>query len=238
MVNGGTTPRAPRVDARSERWREHRRRVRAEFVDAALRALDTHGPDVSMGDIAKTAGAAKPKLYRHFSDKADLYQAIVDRLGDVLWERIMSTIDLTHDSAADLVRRTATEYALVISDHPNVFRFLLHGHVTQQADASEHALQSARRSARRAAQLLADAVDDASVDADSAELVIYSTFGAVASATDWWLGAQRLTDRSMPVEDFVGYLTAIIAALAQTSARLAGLSLDPNQPLHQAFSRT
>ncbi|GAB2697127.1 TetR/AcrR family transcriptional regulator [Nocardia thraciensis] len=236
------TANEPRVDARSERWRDHRRRVRAQFVDAALRALDAHGPEVSMGDIAKTAGAAKPKLYRHFADKIDLYDAVTDRMAEILWERITSSIDLTHDPAAELVRRAATEYALVVSEHPNVFRFLMHGHFTQRSDDSDRALQSARQSARRAAHLLAEAVGgsepgDRDIDIDGTELIVYSAFGAVASATDWWIGAHQPAERPMPIEEFVGYLASIIAALAQSSARRNGVDLDPRQPLHAAFSR-
>ena len=188
-----------------------------------------------MGQIASAAGAAKPKLYRHFSDKTDLYNAIVDRIGEMLWERIMSRIDLTHDSATDLVRRGATEYAAAVGEHPNVFRFIAHSHFTQHAGESERALQSARGSARRAAKLVAG-VADTPVDVDSAELVVYSMFGAVASATDWWLGAQRATSPPMAVAEFVEYLTAIVAALMQTSARVNGIAVDPDAPLYRAFS--
>ncbi len=188
-----------------------------------------------MGEIAKAAGAAKPKLYRHFSDKTDLYNAIVDRIGDMLWERIMSRIDLTHDSATELVRRGAIEYAAAVREHPHVFRFIAHSHFTQHADESERALQSARGAARRAATLVAS-VADAPVDVDSAELVIYSMFGAVASATDWWLGARRLSPAAMSAEEFIEYLTAIISALMQTSARVNGIAVDPDAPLYRAFS--
>ncbi|GAA1628660.1 TetR family transcriptional regulator [Nocardia ninae] len=59
---GSSSPAAPRLDARTERWRAHREQVRGEFVDAAFRALAEHGPDVSMDDIARAAGCAKPKL--------------------------------------------------------------------------------------------------------------------------------------------------------------------------------
>nr|WP_306796101.1 TetR/AcrR family transcriptional regulator [Nocardia sp. XZ_19_369] len=225
-----------RVDARTERWREHRLKVREEFVDAAFRALDKFGPEVSMGDIAKEAGAAKPKLYRHFEDKTDLYNAIVDRVRDMLWEQLMSSVDLTNDSARELVRRGAAEYALVVSQHPNVFRFMLHSHFAQQSDDSERALQSARQSAKRAADLFAELVADTAVEVDSVELVIYSIFGAVGSATDWWLGANRLKAQPMPIEKFVAYLAETIAALTEANARLNGIVIDTDLPLHLAFS--
>ncbi|RBO87827.1 TetR family transcriptional regulator [Nocardia puris] len=204
-------------------------------MSAAFRALDKYGPEVSMGDIAKEAGAAKPKLYRHFEDKTDLYNAIVDRVRDILWERILAGIDLTGDSARELVRRSAAEYALVVTEHPNVFRFMLHSHFTQQADESERALQSARQSARRLAELFAGLLDE-TVDVASIELVNYSIFGAVASATDWWLGANRLAANAMPIEKFVAYLAEIISALAEANARLNGIAIDAEQPLHLAFS--
>ncbi|MCP2277399.1 TetR/AcrR family transcriptional regulator [Nocardia amikacinitolerans] len=230
--------RPKRVDARTERWRAHRVKVRDEFVDAAFRALDKFGPEVSMGDIAKEAGAAKPKLYRHFEDKTDLYNAIVDRVRDMLWERIISSIDLSNDSARELVRRGAAEYALVVTEHPNVFRFMLHSHFTQQADESERALQSARQSARRAAEMFAGLVEDESIDVASIELVNYSIFGAVASATDWWLGANRLQGNAMPIEKFVAYIAEIVSALAEANARLNGIVINADLPLHSAFSTT
>ena len=41
-------------------------------------------PQVSLQEIAAEAGTAKPKIYRHFNDKADLFQAIGKRLRDML----------------------------------------------------------------------------------------------------------------------------------------------------------
>jgi AcrR family transcriptional regulator len=72
--SGGDT--GVKLDARSERWREHRKKVRGEIVEAAFRAIDRLGPNVSVREIAEEAGTAKPKIYRHFHDKSDLFQAI------------------------------------------------------------------------------------------------------------------------------------------------------------------
>ena len=83
-----------KVDARSERWREHRKKVRSEIVDAAFRAIDRLGPDLSLREIAEEAGTAKPKIYRHFTDKSDLFQAIGERLRDMLWAAIFPSINL------------------------------------------------------------------------------------------------------------------------------------------------
>src|ERR1043165_9191610 len=99
---GGETA-AVKVDARSERWREHRKKVRAEIVDAAFRAIDRLGPDVSLREIAEEAGTAKPKIYRHFTDKSDLFQAIGQRMRDMLWSAIIPSVNMETDSAAQIV---------------------------------------------------------------------------------------------------------------------------------------
>src|ERR1700744_447257 len=87
-----------KVDARSERWREHRKKVRAEIVDAAFRAIDRLGPNVSVREIAEEAGTAKPKIYRHFADKSDMFAEIGERMRDMLWAAIIPSIDVEKDS--------------------------------------------------------------------------------------------------------------------------------------------
>ncbi|MCU1700352.1 MAG: TetR family transcriptional regulator [Mycobacterium sp.] len=235
-ARGTEKPEGQRPDARTERWREHRAVVREEFVDAAFRALGKLGPDVSMDDIAKEAGTAKPKLYRHFKDKVDLFDAIVERIQDMLWERVLSNINLMSDSAGELVLRGATEYAKVVTEYPNVFRFMVHSHFTQQMEDSERTLQSARQSAHRAAELFSNALDDEAIDGDYAELTIYSIGGAVASATDWWLGANRTQGDPMSIDKFIEYLATTVSGLAESTARLTGMTVDQSLPLHLAFT--
>ena len=90
------------MDARSERWREHRKKVRSEIVDAAFRAIDRLGPELSLREIAEEAGTAKPKIYRHFTDKSDLFQAIGERMRDMLWAAIFPSINLSTDPAREV----------------------------------------------------------------------------------------------------------------------------------------
>ena len=116
-----------KVDARSERWREHRKKVRGEIVEAAFRAIDRLGPELSVREIAEEAGTAKPKIYRHFHDKSDLFQAIGERLRDMLWAAIFPSIDLATDSAREIIRRSVEEYVNLVDKHPNVLRVFIQG---------------------------------------------------------------------------------------------------------------
>ena len=72
--------------------------------------MDKCGPDVSLQQIAVEAGTAKPKIYRHFNDKADLFHAIAERLRDLLWASIFPNIDFAADSTREVVGRAVAEY--------------------------------------------------------------------------------------------------------------------------------
>src|SRR5258705_5124306 len=63
--------RAPRKDVLRNRQR---------LVTAAREAFIEHGPEVSLDEIAHRAGVGPTTLYRHFPDKDDLIQAVLDDL--------------------------------------------------------------------------------------------------------------------------------------------------------------
>ncbi|MFI6865937.1 TetR/AcrR family transcriptional regulator [Nocardia sp. NPDC050406] len=227
---------APKPDARTERWRAHREQVRADFVDAALRALAEHGSDVSMDDIARAAGCAKPKLYRHFDDKTDLYLAILDRVQDMLWDRIMSRVNLMVDSVADLLRVGIEEYVAVVEERPEVFRFLVHGRMAQQTEQPERALEVAMRSAVRVARVVETQLDGQNVDTGSLELTTYAIFGAVGSATEWYLGANRTRAELMTAERFAEHVNTIATAMLDAVSQLNNVVVDVRKPAHLAFA--
>ncbi|MGH3468776.1 MAG: TetR/AcrR family transcriptional regulator, partial [Thermocrispum sp.] len=112
------------VDGRTERWREHRVQRRREFVEAAMRALEKYGPDVSVAQIAAEAGVAKPRLYRHFADKADLLAGVQRHLSELLWQRLSVALDPT-DEPEHLVRTSLEAFLGVVDEHPSAYRLML-----------------------------------------------------------------------------------------------------------------
>jgi AcrR family transcriptional regulator len=64
---------APPQDAGRADARRNRRKVLA----AASRAFDEHGPDVSLGAIARQAGVGAGTVYRHFPSKEILLEAVL-----------------------------------------------------------------------------------------------------------------------------------------------------------------
>jgi AcrR family transcriptional regulator len=228
---------AGKVDARTERWREHRKKVRAEIVDAAFRAIDQHGPAVSVREIAEEAGTAKPKIYRHFTDKADLFQAIGERLRDMLWAEIFPVINLTRDSAGEVIRRSIEQYVYLVDDHPNVVRFVLQGRFPDQAEATMRAVNQGRDITLAMAELFNNELREMELDREAMELAAFAMFGTAASSTDWWLGPSEEVARRMPRERFIGHLSTIMMGAIIGTTALLGIRIDPDLPIHKAVQR-
>src|SRR5206468_6162349 len=89
-------PRAVVPDGRRARWTEHRRARRQELVGAAVEAVRAAGPDFAVDDVARTAGVSKTVIYRYFTDKDELVDAVLERIsGAILLPRLLG--ELTTD---------------------------------------------------------------------------------------------------------------------------------------------
>jgi AcrR family transcriptional regulator len=223
-----------KVDARSERWREHRKKVRGEIVEAAFRAIDRLGPELSVREIAEEAGTAKPKIYRHFHDKSDLFVAIGERLRDMLWAAIFPSVNLATDSSREVIHRSVEEYVRLVDQHPNVLRVFIQGRSAKQSEATVRTLNEGREITLTFAELFKNELREADLNRAALELAAHSAFGAAASATEWWLGPEPDSPRRMPREQFVTHLTTIMMGVIVGTADLLGIALDPDRPIHDA----
>ena len=203
--------RPGKVDARSERWREHRKKVRAEIVDAAFRAIDQRGPEVSLREIAEEAGTAKPKIYRHFNDKSDLFQAIGERLRDMLWAAIFPNINFAVDPAREVVRRSVDRVRQPRRPAPQRRAFHAAGPVRRAVRV--HRCGRSTRAARSRwpwPRCSTTSCGRWNSTRRRCELAASATFGSASAATDWWLGPDSDSPRRMPSDDFVKHLTTIM----------------------------
>jgi AcrR family transcriptional regulator len=226
-----------KVDARSERWREHRKKVRAEIVDAAFRAIDELGPNVSVREIAEEAGTAKPKIYRHFADKSDMFAEIGQRMRDMLWTAIIPSINVETDSAREIVGRGVEHYVELVDKHPNVVRFLLQGRFTDQSAAAVTTVNKGQDITLAIADMVSSELKEMELDPAAFELAAVAIFGSAASATDWWLGADDDSPRRMPSDRFVAHLTTIMVGAIYGTGQVLGLKIDTDQPIHTAVHR-
>lgn len=219
-------------DARSTRWDDHRAVVKAELVDAAIRAIEKFGDAVSMDDFAEEAGASKPKLYRHFGDRAGLYSAVAARLGSMMWESAQSTLlSGQADSTVDeLFRSAVSAYVSLVDEHPAVVRFLMTNHMFQYSESGEGGAADQLRSAM---EIISDEFARGLREVDAEEspvaVAVASILGAGLSATQWWIdhGRQNGMSRDM----FAAHLCQTSWGIIDGAAATVGVRFHRDRPL-------
>ncbi|WP_425501147.1 TetR/AcrR family transcriptional regulator [Prauserella isguenensis] len=215
-------------DARKDRWRKHRIARRAEFVDAALAALEEQGPDLGMEHVAAAAGVTKPVLYRHFEDKADLYLALGDRGTEILFERLMPAIN-AELAPVPRIRMALDAFFTVLEEHPNLYRLLARRRFADRpldSDVTDVVAEDKALIANALTALLGDYLRMFSVDSGAAEPWAHGVVGLVHNTGEWWLAK-----RSMSRDAVVEYLTQIIWAAIDGLARQHGIEIDPDRPV-------
>ncbi|MCK2237283.1 MULTISPECIES: TetR/AcrR family transcriptional regulator [unclassified Crossiella] len=214
-----------RGDARRERWKEHRSVRRAEFVEATIRALATHGPDVGMDEIAAEAGVTKPVIYRHFSDKADLYLAVGARATDLLMEQIVPAIE-RRGSPRERISAVIDAYLCTIEERPELYRFMTRRSFADRPVDADPASRTEAMIASRLARLLGEYMRLLGLDSGAAEPYAFAVVGAVEKAGDWWLERQ-----TMSRENLRDYLVNIVWHAIDGFTRISGVEIDPDLPL-------
>ncbi|MBE9375718.1 TetR/AcrR family transcriptional regulator [Saccharopolyspora sp. HNM0983] len=212
-------------DARRERWREHRRARRAEFVEATVRAIARHGPEVGMDDIAAEAGVSKPVLYRHFSDKSDLYVAVGEWGTQLLMDRLRPLID-HGGSPNQRIHSLVDTYLATIEELPDLYRFVVQSTFADKTPRADPVSTEKTVIANSLSRLLGQYARALGLDSGGVEAWSHGVVGMVQAAGDWWL------DRpTMSRADLTGYLAQIIWFAIDGLLRSGGIVLDPDEPL-------
>ena len=193
---------ARRRDRRDSRWDEHRRARREQLVDATLAAVGRHGAGVGMEEIAAEAGTSKTVVYRHFTDRSELYVAVCARVAEQLTRKLREAMG-SSDHPRQMVSAAVETYLAFIEADPEVYRFVVgHALVDRPVDADPISSLSdlvGEEVGRLVAGFLASAGRDTAPAAPWGHGVI----GLVRAAADWWLRA----DRPIPCPQLAAHLT-------------------------------
>jgi len=187
------------ADGRTTRWEVHRTERRAEFVAAAVRAIDAHGPDAAIADIAIEAGVSKPVLYRYFADKAELHTEVGHWGAQQVLDRIMPAL-LATAPVREKVARSVEAYLATIEEHPQVFLLLVRNHVGGDPLAG-----GKERIAASFARVLGDTLRRLGVDAAGAEPWAHGMVGMGLATGEWWLERRTMSRAAVSryLTDFV-----------------------------------
>jgi AcrR family transcriptional regulator len=171
---------------------------RKQLLEAALRALERLGPDISMEEIAAEGGVTKPILYRHFGDREGLAAALSQLYLDEL------LVEMAAHRDPDLRVQTAAQLDAgirVLERHPGLYQYITRqrGFATaQERGEMPPVLQSF-------AAFLREILAARGLSQEAAEPWAHALAGMFHGSTLWWLEA-----RSLPRERFVAYITDLL----------------------------
>jgi len=190
-----------------------------------MRALAEHGPDVGMDHIAAEAGVTKPVLYRHFTDKADLFVALGQRGTEILFDRLIPAMN-NEEAPVPRIRKSLDAFFSTVEEHPNLYRVLVRRSFAKATVEQDIVAEDKELIASALAALLGDYLRSLDIDSGGAEPWGHGIVGMVQNVSEWWL--ER---RTMSRDAVVEYLTQIIWSAIDGFTRAHGIQLDPNKPL-------
>jgi AcrR family transcriptional regulator len=205
----------PAQDGRRARWTEHRRARREDLVAAAVEAVRLAGPEFAVDDVARSAGVSKTVIYRYFTDKDELVDAVLARISNaILLPRLLGEIAVEHADDRAGLRAVISAFVALIEDEPELYRFAYaHAGRSGRADlvaATEHQIAEAL------AAVMSARLADAGRPTDAARTWAYGVVGMVQLAAHWWSTA-RTVPAPVLVEQLAlladGGLTALLPPL-------------------------
>ena len=193
----------PVTDGRRARWTEHRRARREDLVAAAVEAVRRAGPDFSVDDVARSAGVSKTVIYRYFSDKDELIDAVLERISDaILLPRLLGELAVERADDRSRLRALVAAFVQRIEEEPELYRFAYAQ--TGRSGRADLVAGTERQIAEALGVLFAERLGAAGLPAGAAMTWAYGVVGMVQLASHWWAGA-----RTVPASDLVEQLTAL-----------------------------
>jgi AcrR family transcriptional regulator len=223
MKSDLTSPDQAR-DRRDSRWDEHRRTRREQLVDATLVAVGKHGAGVGMEEIAAEAGTSKTVVYRHFSDRTELYVAVCTRVASHLLPKLRDAIE-TSEQPRQMVAAAIETYLAFLEADPELYRFVVHQQVLDRPANGDPISNLSDLIGDQASAIVGLALQRAGHDPRAAAPWGHGVVGMVRSAADWWLRA----DRPMLRSELAAHLTDL--AWAGLSGVVTPAPLTTSAPL-------
>lgn len=214
------------IDGRTARWAGQRQRRRDQFVEAALRAIAEHGPDVPVERIAEQAEVGRTRLYKYFADIADLQGAIADRAAELITTNLAPVWD-PRGTPTQMIGNAVDAHLAFLTEHGNLYRYLTM-HSLSGRDGREHAVTDVRTTvAHRVTELFEYYLGAFGGGTRTAETLAFGAVGLVEAGAARWLEHPGDTSRAELVE----LLTRWVWRLVDDELRAAGVELDPHRPL-------
>ena len=167
---------------------------------AAVEAVRQAGPDFAVDDVARSAGVSKTVIYRYFSDKDELIDAVLGQISEaVLLPRLLGQLAVERVDDRARLRAVIEAFVSLIEDEPALYRFA-YAHVGRAG--ADLVAATEREIAEALGRMMAARLVDAGRPADGAMTWAYGVVGMVQLAAHWWSAS-----RTVPSTQLVEQLT-------------------------------
>ncbi|WP_306205702.1 TetR/AcrR family transcriptional regulator [Actinoplanes sp. RD1] len=206
MNSGGDTVKE---DGRSQRWTGHREQRREELVDAVVAAVRDLGPEPGIDALAAHAGVSKPVLYRYFTDKSGLWEAVARRAAAALVEAIAPAVAAVREER-EVVTAAVDAYLAFIEADPHLYRFVA------KQNGNDVVGDAIDTVAGALARIVGDRLRALGLDSGAALPWAYGIVGFVQTVGDWWLRQRQPISRAALTEYLATFLWSGVAGVAPT----------------------
>lgn len=217
---------ARRTDGRTARWAGQRERRRREFVDAALRAIAEHGPEVSVEQIADEAGVGRTRLYKYFADATDLQSAVADRAAELITAELAPVWN-PQGTPMQMIRTAIGAHIGWLSEHGHLYRYLTMHSLSAQVGRQNAITDVKTAIAQHLTRLFGHYLHTFGAATRAAEPIAFGVVGLVESSAAHWLENPGDVARS----ELADLLAHWVWRLLDDALRAGGVELDPHQPL-------
>ena len=188
------------VDGRALRWEQHNAERRRVLVEEAVRAIRELGPNVGMDEIAARAKTSKTVLYRHFGDKAGLYQAVVASVRDYILRKLPLE-EAERLGPRELVAALADAYLAVVERDRNLDLFVS-SRPTGETPTEDPVLSITTRIGNEVAAAIRAWLRNQGHDEEPANIWAHGAVGFIWAVADRWI----VTNLRRPRADVVAYI--------------------------------
>lgn len=200
-----TTSTVTAGDGRSARWDKHRKVRKKELTASALRAIRSAGAGIGMDEIAESAGTSKTVYYRHFTDRAGLWSAVVDRTVDFIYDQLPLDAATTL-SVPELITELADSYLSLVERDPEIYEFVTGSPSPSTSASTAELTDPVVTLTSRIARQLSDALRERGYG-DKSGVWAQSIVGSIWAVSDRWMA----TGRERPKGEIVGLVRDLFA---------------------------
>jgi AcrR family transcriptional regulator len=222
---------AAKTDGRQLRWDSHNQARRQHILDAAVGVLaDTApGTEVHVQQIADRAGLSRTVVYRHFTDRADLDDAVQGRALELLRAELVPVLSF-EGTPVEIIRRIVSAYVGWATEQPSLHEFAQR---TSPGPGVSQMERAVRQIAGQIEDLMNVGVEVLHVQLDEDEVaaldpLVFGLVGGVFTSTRRWVSRpEQQPDRKA----FVEFVTEAVWMQIAGMASRRGVDLDPDVPV-------